>query len=56
MKLCSELFRSSTNPDQTWKKVGSRAQNRDYFAPVGTFDVLVSTDAIFLASKPEPAQ
>ena len=24
--------------------------------PVGTFDVFVSTAAIFLASKPEPAQ
>ena len=34
-------------------------QNRDYnrsLTPVGTIDVSVSTAAIFLASKPEPAQ
>ena len=27
-----------------------------YLTPGGTFDVSVSTAAIFLASKPEPAQ
>ena len=34
-------------------------QNRDYnrsLNPVGTFDVFVTAAAIFLASKPEPAQ
>ena len=33
------------------------SQNRDYnrsLTPVGTFDVFVSTAAIFVASKPEP--
>ena len=38
---------------------GFTAQNRDYnrsVTPVGIFDVFVSTAAIFLASKPEPAQ
>ena len=35
------------------------AKNRDHnrnLTPVGTFGVSVSTVAIFLASKPEPAQ